>query len=77
MEGGGGEQEEEEGEAWLSSRQHCNSEPASAISKTYHQYTTGRLTLLNINPVAAAGELRAVFVASCAAVSSNKRRPGG
>lgn len=50
---GGGGREGEEGEAWLSSRQHCNNEPASAIFKTYHQYTTGRL--LNINPVVAGG----------------------
>lgn len=28
-------------EGSLSSRQRCNNEPASAIFKTYHQYTTG------------------------------------
>lgn len=38
---GGGENRRRRGEAWLSSRQHCNNEPASAIFKTYHQYTTG------------------------------------
>lgn len=72
--GGGREGEEEEEEAWLSSRQHCNNEPASAIFKTYHQYTTGRL--LNINPVVAGGSSGG-FAASSGAGSSNKRRPGG
>lgn len=60
---GGGETREgggrmEGGRAWLSSRQHCNNEPASAIFKTYHQYTTGSSRLLNINPVATGGRLR-------------------
>ena len=49
---------EDGGRAWLSSRQHCNNEPASAIFKTYHQYTTGSSRLLNINPVATGGRLR-------------------
>lgn len=64
--------------AWLSSRQRCNNEPASAIFKTYHQYTTGRL--LNINPVAAgdgAAESSGGFAASSGTASSNKRCPGG